>query len=108
VAMKDERDFIGRQALEQQKEQGVPSKLVGLVLEGRGVLRPGQKVITSAGDGITTSGTFSPTLQKAIAFARVPAAASGSCEVEIRGKSLPARIVRPPFVRNGEACEGIL
>jgi aminomethyltransferase len=108
VAMKDERDFIGRQALEQQKAQGIPSKLVGLVLEGRGVLRPGQKVITSAGDGITTSGTFSPTLQKAIAFARVPAAASGSCEVEIRGKSLPARIVRPPFVRNGEACEGIL
>jgi len=47
-------------------------------------------------------------LQKAIAFARVPAAAENSCEVEIRGKCLAARIVKPPFVRNGEACEGIL
>ena len=105
VAMSDEREFIGRNALEQQKQQGVPDKLVGLVLEGRGVLRPGQKVMTAAGEGITTSGTFSPTLQKAIAFARVPVAAEDSCEVEIRGKSLPARIVKPPFVRDGKACE---
>jgi aminomethyltransferase len=108
VAMSDEREFVGRRALEQQKEQGVPSKLVGLVLEARGVLRPGQKVITPCGEGITTSGSFSPTLQKAIAFARVPVAAGDSCEVEIRGKSLPARIVKPPFVRNGKVCEGIL
>jgi aminomethyltransferase len=108
VAMKDERDFIGRAALEKQKAQGVPGKLVGLVLEGRGVLRPGQKVITEAGEGITTSGSFSPTLQKAIALARVPSAAGENCEVEIRGKHLPARVVRPPFVRNGKACEGIL
>jgi aminomethyltransferase len=108
VAMSDEREFVGRRALEQQKEQGVPSKLVGLVLEARGVLRPGQKVITPCGEGLTTSGSFSPTLQKAIAFARVPAAAGDSCEVEIRGKSLPARIVKPPFVRNGKVCEGIL
>ena len=108
VAMKDERKFIGRSALERQKAQGVPSKLVGLVLEGRGVLRPGQKVLTQVGEGITTSGSFSPTLQKAIAFARVPVAASESCDVEIRGKRLPARIVKPPFVRDGVACEGIL
>ena len=64
--------------------------------------------MTQAGEGITTSGGFSPTLQKAIAFARVPTGAIDSCEVEIRGKRLPARIVKPPFVRNGEACEGIL
>ena len=108
VAMKDEREFIGRPMLEEQKAQGIPSKLVGLVLEGRGVLRPGQKVMTDAGEGITTSGGFSPTLQKAIAFARVPKGAVDSCEVEIRGKRLPARIVNPPFVRNGAACEGIL
>ena len=108
VAMKDEREFIGRTALKQQKARGVPEKLVGLVLEGRGVLRPGQKVMTDAGEGITTSGGFSPTLQKAIAFARVPTGAGESCEVEIRGKSLPARIVKPPFVRNGAACEGII
>jgi aminomethyltransferase len=108
VAMKDDRDFIGRAALEKQKLEGVPQKLVGLVLENRGVLRPGQTVVTSAGEGVTTSGGFSPTLQKAIAFARIPAKAEGSCEVEIRGKYLKTRIVKPPFVRNGKACEGIL
>jgi aminomethyltransferase len=108
IAMKDERDFIGRSALEQQKAEGVSSKLVGLVLEGRGVMRPGQKVITPAGEGVTTSGSFSPTLQKAIAFARVPAATGDRCEVDIRGKNLPARVVRLPFVRKGEVCEGIL
>jgi aminomethyltransferase len=108
VAMKDDRDFIGREALELQKSKGVQRKLVGLVLEGRGVLRPGQEVITHAGDGVTTSGSFSPTLQRAIAFARVPAEARDDCEVDIRGKRLPARIVKPPFVRNGKACEGIL
>jgi aminomethyltransferase len=71
-------------------------------------MRPHQKVITSSGEGETTSGGFSPTLQKAIAFARLPADAQGSCQVEIRGKPLEARIVKPPFVRNGEACAGIL
>jgi aminomethyltransferase len=108
VAMQDDRDFIGRAALEQQKAEGVPNKLVGLVLEGRGVLRPGQTVITPDGEGVTTSGSFSPTLQKAIAFARVPAGAADRCEVDIRGKKLPARIVKLPFVRMGKACEGIL
>jgi len=108
VAMRDDRDFIGRTALEQQKADGVPGRLVGLVLEGRGVLRPGQRIITEAGEGITTSGSFSPTLQKAIALARVPSAAGDRCEVDIRGKHLAARIVKPPFVRNGKACEGIL
>ena len=108
VAMKDDREFIGRAALEEQKREGVPRKLVGLLLEGRGVLREGQTVITSDGEGITTSGGFSPTLQKAIAFARIPAKAEGSCEVEIRGKYLPAKIVSPPFVRNGKVCDGIL
>jgi aminomethyltransferase len=107
VAMRDDREFIGRKALEKQKMDGVPARLVGLVLEGRGVLRPGQKIITEAGEGVTTSGSFSPTLQKAIALARVPAATGDRCEVEIRGKHLPARIVKPPFVRKGKACEGI-
>jgi aminomethyltransferase len=108
IAMEDDRDFIGRAALEKQKSEGVPQKLVGLVLEDRGVLRPGQSVITPAGEGITTSGGFSPTLQKAIAFARVPARAEGSCEVEIRGRFLNTRIVKSPFVRNGKPREGIL
>ena len=107
VAMKDDREFIGRPVLERQRQEGLRRKLVGLVLEGRGVLRPGQIVLTPAGEGVTTSGSFSPTLQRAIAFARVPAEAA-ECRVEIRGKELPARMVKPPFVRNGEACEGIL
>jgi len=108
VAMKDGRDFIGRAALEKQKAAGLQRKLVGLLLEDRGVLRPHQKVTTTAGEGVTTSGSFSPTLQRAIAFARVPCAAGDSCSVEVRGKALAARIVKLPFVRNGEACEGVL
>ena len=104
VAMKDERRFVGREALEQQLENGVARKLSGVVLEGRGVLRPGYKVVTDAGEGLTTSGTFSPTLEKAIALARVPADAEGECQVEIRGKLFPARLVRPPFARHGKAC----
>ncbi|MEE8495516.1 MAG: glycine cleavage system aminomethyltransferase GcvT [Xanthomonadales bacterium] len=108
VAMEDERRFIGREALESQQAAGVSRRLVGLVLEGRGILRPRQKVLTARGEGETTSGGFAPTLQKAIALARIPVGADDSCEVEIRGKLLPARIVKAPFVRNGTACEGIL
>jgi aminomethyltransferase len=108
VAMKDEREFVGRKALEAQSARGVGSKLVGLVLQDRGVLRPGQRIVTEAGEGVTTSGSFSPTLQKAIAFARVPKAASGSCQVDIRGKLLECSIVRPPFARNGSVCEGVI
>jgi aminomethyltransferase len=108
VAMKDERRFIGREALQQQKDNGIARKLSGVVLEGRGVLRPGYRVVTAAGDGLTTSGSFSPTLEKAIALARVPADVTGACEVEIRGKLFPARLVKPPFVRNGKACDGIM
>ena len=108
VAMKDDRAFIGRAALEQQQAEGLGFKLVGLVLEGRGILRSHQQVFTAEGEGETTSGGFSPTLQKAIAFARIPATADGQCEVEIRGKRIAARTVQVPFVRNGETCDGIL
>jgi aminomethyltransferase len=108
VAMKDDRDFIGRPALEQQKAAGIANRLVGLVLDGRGVLRPGQQVRGSDGSGVTTSGTFSPTLNRSIAFARIPAGAAERCEVEVRGRWQSARIVKPPFVRNGKPREGIL
>jgi aminomethyltransferase len=109
VAMKDDRDFVGRKALEKHKSDGLYFKFVGLVLEDRGVLRAGQKVIGAEGEeGITTSGSYSPSLKKAIALARVPVSIGESCHVEIRGKQLEARIVKPPFVRNGVACEGIL
>jgi len=108
VAMKDERDFIGRSALQAQKDAGVQQRLVGLVLEDKGILRLGQTVSTPEGRGITTSGGFSPTLERAIAFARIPIGSATECRVEVRGKPLRARIVKPPFVRQGQACEGVL
>jgi aminomethyltransferase len=99
-----DRDFIGRSALEAQRGGGVPRKLVGLVLEDRGVLRSHQKVVVpGVGEGELTSGTFSPTLERAIGFARVPAATGNQVQVDIRGKLLPARVVKYPFVRNGKA-----
>ncbi len=107
VAMKDERDFIGRAALEKQKAAGVPRRLIGLVLDGKGVLRHGQKILTNAGEGEILSGSFSPTLEKAIALARVPADADADFRVDIRGRQLEVRQVRPPFVRAGKAVEGV-
>ncbi len=99
-----DRDFIGRTILEQQRRDGVPAQLIGLVLEEKGVLRGHQKVFTAAGEGEITSGTFAPSLGRAVAMARVPAGEVGACEVEIRGKRHQARVVKPPFVRNGQSC----
>jgi aminomethyltransferase len=99
-----ERAFIGREALEKVRAQGSPRKLVGLLLEDRGVLRSHQKVVVPGiGEGEVTSGTFSPTMERSIALARVPAATGQSVQVDIRGKLLSARVVRPPFVRFGKA-----
>ncbi len=99
-----DRLFIGRNALDNIKHQGVSKRLVGLVLEGKGgVLRSHQKVMVEGiGEGEITSGTFSPTIGKSIALARVPAEIGDSCLVEIRGKLVPAKVVKPPFVRNGK------
>ncbi|MQT26868.1 glycine cleavage system aminomethyltransferase GcvT [Pseudomonas helleri] len=98
------RQFIGRAALEAEKAGGVPLKLVGLVLEERGVLRAHQVVrIAGIGEGEITSGSFSPTLSKSIALARVPTATADRAEVEIRGKWYPVRVVKPTFVRLGKA-----
>jgi aminomethyltransferase len=99
-----DREFIGRAALETQREHGVARKFVGLLLEGRGVIRGHQKIVFDDGVGEVTSGTFSPTIGRAIGMGRVPASAGGDCRIEIRGKELPARIVKPPFVRNGKIC----
>ena len=103
VALDEGRAFTGRDVLEAQRGQGVPRQLVALVLEEKGVLRHGQKVTTANGDGEVLSGTFSPTLGKAIAFARVPAGDPGEVRVEIRGRALPVRVVKAPFVREGKA-----
>ncbi len=103
-----ERAFIGREALEAIRARGSQRKLVGLLLEGRGVLRSHQKVLVPGvreghGEGEITSGTYSPTLERSIALARVPAAAASGAQVDIRGKLHDARVVRPPFVRHGKA-----
>ncbi|MFQ6574816.1 glycine cleavage system aminomethyltransferase GcvT [Pseudomonas sp. UM16] len=98
-----EREFIGRNGLLAEIEQGVEQKLVGLVLEERGVLRAHQVVrVAGIGEGEITSGSFSPTLSKSIALARVPMATADRAEVEIRGKWYPVRVVKPTFVRHGK------
>ena len=107
VALDEGRDFIGRAALEQQKAAGVARKMIGVVLDDKGVLRHGQKVLSARGEGEILSGSFAPTLDKAIAFARIPAGDAGDLRVEIRGRELPLRQVKYPFVRDGKACDGI-
>lgn len=96
-----DRAFTGRRALEERLRAGASRVQAGLVLEGRGVLRSGYPVASPAGEGVVTSGTFSPTLGRAIALARVPAGTVHPCHVFIRGRKLPVRVVKPPFVRNG-------
>jgi aminomethyltransferase len=98
-----DRQFVGRPAVERERAAGAESKLVGLVLEERGVLRAHQVVrIAEIGEGEITSGSFSPTLSKSIALARVPMATTDRAEVEIRGKWYPVRVVKPTFVRHGK------
>lgn len=104
IALDEGRDFIGRAALEKQKAQGVPRELLGVVLEDKGVLRHGQRVITEQGEGEILSGIFSPTLARSIAFARVPAGVRAGLCVDIRGRELPLRVVKYPFVRDGKTC----
>jgi aminomethyltransferase len=107
-----ERDFIGRAALERVRLTS-GCQLVGLLLEERGVLRKSQLVsvageLSGAGQraapvlGEVTSGTFSPTLNRAIALARIPKGSGPKVLVDIRGKPHAARVVKPPFVRNGK------
>jgi len=103
VDLAAERDFIGKAALQQA---GQKQNFVGLILrEKGGILRAHQKVVTSSGNaGEITSGTFSPSMQQAIALARVPAdvAIGDTVHVEIRDKKLAASVVKLPFVRNGK------
>jgi aminomethyltransferase len=96
------RSFVGRDALE---ARGRHSEFLGLLLvDAGGVLRAHQKVRTAAGEGEVTSGTFSPTLGKSIALARLPlgSAAGDTVHVVVRDKPLAARVVKAPFVRHGK------
>jgi aminomethyltransferase len=101
-----DRVFIGRAALERARREG-GAQLIGLLLEDRGVLRSHQKVMSgahlTAEAGEVTSGTFSPTLNRSIALARVPQGSYETVQVEIRGKLHAARVVKPPFVRHGKS-----
>lgn len=101
IDLASERDFIGKTALLSQPRS---RKLVGLVLQTRGVLRDHQAVHSSHGDGEITSGSFSPTLNQSIALARVPAAIEigDLVQVAVRDKMLAAKVVKYPFVRNGK------
>ena len=113
VALDEGRAFIGRDVLEAQMASGAPRQMIGLVMDEKGVLRHGQKVLTAVGEGEILSGTFSPTLGKAIAFARVPAGeiplgAAGNVRVDIRGREVPVRVVKFPFVRDGQPQDGVL
>ncbi|MBL7002991.1 MAG: glycine cleavage system aminomethyltransferase GcvT [Gammaproteobacteria bacterium] len=104
IAMKDERDFVGRAALQQQKDDGIKNRFVGLVLQEKGMLRNHLVVNTASGEGEITSGSYSPTLEQAIAFARIPKGDETECEVQVRKKRLKAKIVKLPFVRDGKSC----
>jgi aminomethyltransferase len=100
-----DRDFIGRGALLEMRNNRNRQRFSGLVLEGRGVLRNHQRVVVQGlHDGEITSGGFSPTLQRSIALARLPAGDYERAKVDVRGKLLDVRIVKPPFVRKGRIC----
>jgi aminomethyltransferase len=106
VDLASARDFVGKSKLE---ANGSQAGFVGLILlkengKAAGVLRAHQKVVTPHGDGEITSGTFSPTMQESIAFARVPKGVQpgDTVHVQIRDKAVPASVVKLPFVRNGK------
>jgi aminomethyltransferase len=98
----NDREFIGRGALERQKADGVKRRLVGLVLGRGGIPRTGTVVHTPAGEGQITSGTFGPTTECPVALARIPTGDFDEVEVELRGRCLAAKVVKPPFVRMGK------
>ncbi|SLM61808.1 MULTISPECIES: glycine cleavage system aminomethyltransferase GcvT [Dickeya] len=102
-----DRQFIGREALERQQAQGT-EQLVGLVMTEKGVLRHGQTVRFADSDGVVhegviTSGSFSPTLGVSIALARVPAGIGEQATVQIRNREMPVHVTKPNFVRAGKA-----
>ncbi len=98
-----EREFVGRKALEARRDKDDNLQFVGLVLEGRGVLRNHLKLYSGDAEiGEITSGGFGPTLEKSIALARIQHGWGESCEVDMRGRRLAVRVVKPPFVRNGK------
>lgn len=103
VHLDSKGDFIGRAVLEQQKEAGVQRRLVGLKMEGRNIARHGYPVVFEGESvGVVTSGSWSPTLEAAIALAYVPthlAKIGQPLHVEIRGKACAGAVIKKPFYR---------
>jgi aminomethyltransferase len=103
VVKLDKGDFLGRDALAAQKARGLERKLVGFEVQGRGIARQGHGVVSDGGRvGDVTSGTWSPTFEKALGMAYVPsglAAAGTPLTLDVRGRSLPAVVVETPFYR---------
>jgi len=103
VVKLDKGEFVGRDALARQKDEGVGRKLAGFEVAGRGIAREGHEVRAGAETvGRVTSGTWSPTLEKAIGMAYLPpglAAAGSELTVDVRGRELPARVVELPFYK---------
>jgi aminomethyltransferase len=100
ISWEDEkRDFIGKKALLHEKAQGIQKKLVGILMQESGVFRNHQTIfIRGLPQGEITSGSFSPTLNQAIALARLPISAEDSLTIERRGKYIPVSIVKLPFI----------
>lgn len=110
LAIKDDREFVGKTALLQARDQKRQNQTlrtqIGVILEGRGVLREGMAILDDAGEniGIVTSGTHSPSLKVSLALAQVLAHKKDAAAFAlIRDKKIPLRVVKPPFVRNGKA-----
>jgi aminomethyltransferase len=104
VKLSDDRRFIGEDALREQKRKGIPRRLIGLVLQAKGVPRAHQKVFDGSDEiGETTSGTFSPSRREGIAMGYVSSElrkAGTKVEIEVRRRRLPAEVVKLPFVPN--------
>jgi aminomethyltransferase len=96
-----DHDFVGREALLRQREQGVRRRLTGLVMEGRGIPRHGYRVRSGDSTGTVTSGNISPVLDTGIALAYMspPVSVGEAAEVEVRERWIPGRIENPPFHR---------
>ncbi len=98
-------DFIGRDALEEQREAGPGRSLAGFEISGRGIARQGSTVLVDGvAAGIVTSGTWSPTFEKALGMAYLGtehAAPGREIELEVRGRKLAGRTVELPFYRRG-------
>jgi aminomethyltransferase len=102
VDLGNERHFIGSNSLRTYSRK---FSFMGLVLMGKGILRAHQVIKTEYGDGEITSGTFSPSLQQSIAFARVPrqVVPNSLVNVVIRDQIIPAKVIKPTFVRKGKS-----